>query len=488
VTSTQTTELKRSLSTAALFALGFGHIVGVGWITIMGEWLENAGPGGAVMAIVSVGAAMCFIGVCYGTVARLIPRAGAEIAYAYKCFGELPAYLTGWIIALYAICVVAFLGISFSLFLKALIPGIGEAVAYVAFGKPVTHLIMLSAVGGCAVLTAANLVGSGSVFRAQTIMTVFLITVVFILFATSLTSGDFDNMQPLLPPSSGLSGFMAVVVMLPFFYGGFQLIPQMLEERVDRDGFSAGTVIVAAILTATLFYALVVIAVSLAVPYAQVIGEELPTYAAMKQGLSNPFGEVVLLAGLLGILTSWNSAFVWGVRVIFALGRAHLIAPVFGTVHSRRKTPTAAIVLVGASSLGLSVLGSGVLVPIVTIASSLISSTMLITALCAWRLHGTTDASGKIARVPGGRGVIAAAIAIAAGLTLYSIAQPIIDANANPELGSGIVIVIPATAMVIPPETIGLLVWLIAGVVLYAVSARGRSRLTRAQRASIIGG
>lgn len=468
--------LKKTVTTPALFAIGFGHIIGIGWITVMGDWLENAGPLGAIMAVCSVGFAMCLIGVCYGAVATRIPRAGAEIAYAFKCFGELPAYLMGWILALYAVCVVGFLSISFSLFLKTLMPAIGDGVAYTLFGEPVTHMVVAASLIGSIILTIANLRGTQSVFQAQTVMTAFLMAVIGILFLASTVEGDVGNMRPLLSPKLHDGGFMTVVVMMPFFYGGFQIIPQMMEERDDSGGISAGTVIVAAILLAMLFYALVIIAVSLAAPYKVAIEADLATYEAIRQGLSTPFGEIVLVAGLLGILTSWNSAFVWGVRVLFALGRARFISLRFGRLSEKHQTPGAAILFVGGASVALSLAGPGFLVPLVTIASSLISLTMLVTCLCAWRIHGTPDEEGKITKVRGGRPLIAVAAALAAGLAVYSIVKPFLDANQDAAV----------TGWTIPVETFGLAAWLVVGIAWYSLTNKQRRTLSRSRRAAII--
>lgn len=44
--------MKQGLSAPQLFMMGFGAIVGVGWIVVVGEWVAQAGaPGGSVIAL-----------------------------------------------------------------------------------------------------------------------------------------------------------------------------------------------------------------------------------------------------------------------------------------------------------------------------------------------------------------------------------------------------------------------------------------------------
>ena len=50
--STDRPELKRTISGFGFFALAFGSMIGVGWITALGGWFEQAGPVGAILAFV----------------------------------------------------------------------------------------------------------------------------------------------------------------------------------------------------------------------------------------------------------------------------------------------------------------------------------------------------------------------------------------------------------------------------------------------------
>ena len=64
------------------FALAFGSMIGVGWVTAVGGWLDQAGPVGAIVAFVLGGAIMLCIGLCYAEATPMLPVAGGEVAYA----------------------------------------------------------------------------------------------------------------------------------------------------------------------------------------------------------------------------------------------------------------------------------------------------------------------------------------------------------------------------------------------------------------------
>ena len=43
-------QLKQTISGMGFFCLALGAMIGVGWITSLGGWLEEAGPIGAILA------------------------------------------------------------------------------------------------------------------------------------------------------------------------------------------------------------------------------------------------------------------------------------------------------------------------------------------------------------------------------------------------------------------------------------------------------
>ena len=69
-------QLKKTIGGLGFFCLAFGSMIGVGWITTLDEWLNNAGPVGAMLAFGAGGLLMVLIG---GVQALSGPIAGAAI-------------------------------------------------------------------------------------------------------------------------------------------------------------------------------------------------------------------------------------------------------------------------------------------------------------------------------------------------------------------------------------------------------------------------
>ena len=46
--------LKQAISGLGFLSLAFGSMIGVSWITALGEWFEQAGPGGAMLSAVRI--------------------------------------------------------------------------------------------------------------------------------------------------------------------------------------------------------------------------------------------------------------------------------------------------------------------------------------------------------------------------------------------------------------------------------------------------
>src|SRR5215472_12998017 len=94
------TQLARKLRPTDYFALGFGAMVGVGWLVVMDDWLERGGPLGAILGFAIGGAALLPIGYVYGQLVMAMPDAAGEIAYTARAFPRSVSFATGWIMLL----------------------------------------------------------------------------------------------------------------------------------------------------------------------------------------------------------------------------------------------------------------------------------------------------------------------------------------------------------------------------------------------------
>ena len=159
---------------------------------------------------------------------------------------------------------------------------------------------------------------------------------------------------------------MSVAVVAPFFLVGFDVIPQVAEE-INIPLKKIGQLLLISIICAVSFYALVIFAIGYALDAGAIEtameGSGLVAADAMAKVFnSEAMAKVLIIGGLCGIATSWNSFFIGGSRAIFSMAESYMIPHRFSKLHPKFKTPVNALILIGAISLIAPFLGRTALV------------------------------------------------------------------------------------------------------------------------------
>jgi amino acid transporter len=235
-------------------------------------------------------------------------------------------------------------------------------------------------------------------------------------------------MRPLFQGDSAaaaLRGFLAVFVTAPFWYSGFQIIPQLMEERRASASVSrAASMIVLCLAIALVFYCGVVLAASMAMPWKQLATMPLPVASAFEVALASPWlAKAVLVSALLGLVTVWNATFLTASRILFALGRGRILHPVFARLHPRYGVPTVPILMTGILGAAATFLGRNAIEPIVNLGGTVYSFSFLLIALAIVRLRRTRPHDPRPYRIPGGVIVPVLAALLAGTMMIVSVQQ-----------------------------------------------------------------
>ena len=94
------TQLARKLRIADYFSLGWGTMVGVGWLVVMDDWLTRGGPLGGILGFAIGGVLLLPIGYVYGKLVMAMPDASGEVAYTASIFPQPVSFFTGWMMML----------------------------------------------------------------------------------------------------------------------------------------------------------------------------------------------------------------------------------------------------------------------------------------------------------------------------------------------------------------------------------------------------
>jgi APA family basic amino acid/polyamine antiporter len=401
-------ELKRAISGFGFFALAFGSMIGVGWITALGGWFEQAGPVGAIVAFIAGGTLMLIIGLCYAEVTPMLPVTGGEVAYAYKAYGTSKAFIIGWFLAFGYLSVSAFEAISVGLVLSFLFPQIDVFPLYEIAGSTVYASHLLLALVFTGFITAINYYGVGIASRVQIVLTGLFLLCAGLFVVSGISSGELGNLAPYFGDvtlgTGGIGGILAVFVTVPFWYVGFDTIPQAAEERrEDAPLKRLGLYVVLAIIGSTVFYIAIILGAGMAGPWREIVDSDLPTAAAFAAAFeSQTLVRLVLVAGLIGLLTSWNGFFLAGSRVLFSLGRGRIIHESFGEAHARYGTPARAVLFSGLVTFLSACLGRGAILAFVDVGSFCIALAFLGVSLSLIQLRKAFPDLERPYRLPGG--------------------------------------------------------------------------------------
>ncbi|MEN1967484.1 amino acid permease [Lentibacillus sp. N15] len=443
-------KLLKILGNKDVLALAFGAMIGWGWVVTTGLWITEAGPLGAILAFVIGGALVIFVGLTYAELASALPLAGGEHVYSYKAMGRLASFITTWAIILGYVSVVAFEAVALPTVFEYLIPNYSRGFMYTIGGWDVTATWAGVGIVGSLIITWVNYRGIKFSTSIMFILTLLIAIAGVLLITGSSVGGTTDNMQPFF--SKGISGLLTVIIMTPFMFVGFDVIPQASEE-INLPQKRIGQLLIFSVVLAIVWYVAIIFGVSRVMTPAEMNASDLATADAMAKafGGSKPMGNVLVLGGIGGILTSWIGFYVGGSRAIYALANAGMLPKSLGKLHPKYKTPHNAILLIGLFSTVSPLLGRPALEWLVDAGGLGLVVAWLMVAISFIILRKKDPDMKRPLKLPGGTVLGWIAVILAAGIgLLYMPGMP--------------------SALIWPYEWLIIGVWIILGVILYKIA------------------
>ncbi|WP_209124839.1 APC family permease [Alkalihalobacillus sp. BA299] len=353
-------ELNKVLSRLDIFVLSIGAMLGWGWVVLSESWLNSAGSLGTVLAFLIGGLLVTFVGLTYAELASAMPKVGGEHVYVHRAMGDKAAFIASWAITLGYVSVVAFEAVALPTVIEYIFPNYQVGYMWTVAGWDVYASWVLVGVGGSLFVIAINYFGLKPAAKVQVILTLSIILIGLMLIFGSAIGGESANFEPLFV--GGASGIMAVLIMVPFLFIGFDVIPQTAEEA-NIPPKSIGKLLILSVVCAIVFYICIAIGVALALDSAALSVTQLATADAMTALFgSSFFGNLLVLGGVAGIMTSWNAFIIGGSRVMYAMAQSGMLPEWFGRLHPKYKTPANAIIFIGALAVLSPLLGRPALV------------------------------------------------------------------------------------------------------------------------------
>jgi APA family basic amino acid/polyamine antiporter len=364
------TELARKLRVTDYFSLGWGTMVGVGWLVVMDDWLLRGGPLGGILGF-TIGAILLLpIGYVYGKLVTAMPDAAGEVAYTASVFPRPVSFYTGWMMMLAYFIVCPWEAVAVGRIAGYIFPALDSIELYRVAGKPVYLPHLAIGLALTAFVTVVNYRGIRLSASFQNWTTFGTLALFVIFVAIGVVRGSPSNFPPLFTHSPFVS-ILLVLQIVPYYMTGYESVTKAAEEanpQFRAQGFSRA--IYAAIVTGGVFYVIVIAAVGFVAPWRALTGAPFMTAVAFEHAVGARWiVSIILSAALLSLFKVFNGNFIAASRLLFAMGRRGLVDERVGSVHPRNQTPAAAVVSIGCATALCMFLGSAILVPISEVGS-----------------------------------------------------------------------------------------------------------------------
>lgn len=356
-------ELIRGLGRRDATALVVGTIIGTGVFLKTTPMAQATGSPLWVLLAWLVAGAMSLAGaLAYAELGALLPRAGGEYTFLRTAYGDLPAFLFGWMrIAIGGSGSIAIFGVAFATFLSAIVPL--EAVwvrhSFHLLGDQIDwqlgsrQVVAVGVIGVCSTVNCLRVVFGGGI---QSVVTLIKLVSIAALVAGVFCFGQGTTWAHFSAPVGGgqwpgWSAFGAAVLAALWAFDGWNNMP-MVAGEVREPGRNIPAALMGGMAIVLIAYGLANVAYFYALPFPEILNanstahrEALPVAAKAAQSFLGEYGpKLVSLAFLLSAVGVLNGSILTNARVPYAMARDGLFFRRFATLHERTAVPVAAIV------------------------------------------------------------------------------------------------------------------------------------------------
>ena len=333
-------ELKRELSLFGATVYGVGLILGAGIYAIIGEAAGIAGES-VVLSFVLAAVIATLTGLSYAELASLYPRGEGDYIYVRAAFGSKRlSELTALLRILVGVVSAAAVALAFAGYLSAFLPGV--PTVGVAIG-----LVVLTA--------AVNYWGIETSARLNVLFTAVEVLGLVVIIAIGIQT--WGTVEPLDVPR-GSAGTVQAAFLVFFAYIGFGSLVNIAEETRDATTRIPQAILLSIGITTVLYIAVALSAVG--VVDSQTLGASASPLALVAEvGWGGTAGS---LLAVIALFSTTNTVLILQIstsRMLYGVSKAeyHSFPTVFSRIHPDRRTPHYAVVLVGAVTVGFSLLG-----------------------------------------------------------------------------------------------------------------------------------
>lgn len=348
-------EFNKVLNAWDILVIAFGAMIGCGWVVSTGGWIEKGGVIGAALGFAIGGIMIFFVGLTYAELTAAMPQCGGEHVFSYRAMGATGSFICTWMIVLGYVSVACFEACAFPTIITYLWPGFLKGYMYTVAGFDIYASWLITAIVIAFLIMMINIIGAKTAAILQTVLTCIIGGAGILLIVASVINGTVDNLdgQIFAGTTAGVNikAIIGVAAMSPFYFIGFDVIPQAAEE-INVPPKKIGNILILSVVLAVIFYAFVIIAVGFVMNPGDIIASQEATGLVTADAMAAAFNtkimaKVIIVGGMCGIVTSWNSFLLGGSRAMYSMAESYMIPKFFAKLHPKHKTPVNALILIG---------------------------------------------------------------------------------------------------------------------------------------------
>ncbi|CAF1442022.1 unnamed protein product [Adineta steineri] len=358
-------ELKRTLTTFQLLALGVGSIIGTGIFVLSGEAAAKyAGPA-IIVSFILAAIVAGLAAFSYAEMSSMVPISGSAYSYTYATMGEYLAWIIGWDLILEYLLAAATVAVGWSGYVVHLVQTISKynatqwiVEAPVAWNEESSifyttgKVINLPAIIIILALTIILIIGIGESAKINLVIVVIKVSVVLLFIFACCGYVHTSNYTPFFPPNEGtfnkygITGMLHGATVVFFAYIGFDSVTTTAQETKNPQRSLPIGIIGSLFISTVLYIAVCAVMIGI-VPY-RTLDSASPISIAIK---GTPYGiwlPIIIDLGAIAGLTSVALVSLLGQsRIFYSMAHDGLLPSIFAKVHPRTKTPWVSTIIIG---------------------------------------------------------------------------------------------------------------------------------------------
>ncbi|PRR78009.1 Lysine-specific permease [Clostridium liquoris] len=330
--------LKRSLTARHLNMIAMGGAIGTGIFLALGATIQQAGPGGAIVAYACIGIMVYFLITSLGEMATFMPVAGSFGTYASKFVDPAMGFALGWNYWYNWAITVAAEMVAGALIMKFWLPNIPAIIWSVLF---LTLIVALN-------LFSAKAYGESEFwFASIKIVTVIVFLIIGIATILGILGGEWIGLKNFTvgeaPFVGGAKSIFMVFLIAGFSFQGTELVGIAAGESEDPEK-NIPKAINTIFWRILIFYIGAIFVVGALIPYTKA-GVDTSVFTLIFQRVGIAAAASIMNAVILtSVLSCGNSGMYASSRMLYAMAKDGK-APVWLGKLNSRGVPVNAVLL-----------------------------------------------------------------------------------------------------------------------------------------------